>query len=58
MARTKDVWYERMDYWTIKGVNVLFDDNAGRHERIGLESKLHNGATNNGQLIRIARSKV
>ena len=47
-----------MDYWTIKVVNVLFDNIAGRHERVGLESKLHHDATNNGQLIRIARSKV
>jgi hypothetical protein len=39
-------------------VKVLFDNNAGRHERVGLESKLHHDATNNGQLIRIARSKV
>ena len=58
MARTKDVLNERKGYWTIKVVNVLFDNNAGRHERVGLESKLHHDATNNGQLIRIARSKV
>ena len=32
-------------------VNVLFDNNAGKLERIGLESKLHHDATNNGQLI-------
>ena len=48
MARTKDVLYERMDFWIIKVVNALFDNNAGKHERVGLESKLHHDATNNG----------
>ena len=41
-----------MDYWTIKVVNALFDNNAVKHERVGLESKLHHDATNNGQLIK------
>ena len=51
VARTKDVKYERMDYWTIKVVNALFVNNAGKHERVKLENKLHHDATNNGQLI-------
>jgi hypothetical protein len=51
VARTKDVSYERMDYWTIKVVNALFVNNAGKHERVKLENKLHHDATNNGQLI-------
>ena len=31
-------------------VKVLFDKNAGKHERVGLGSKLHRDATINGQL--------
>ena len=57
MARTKDVSYERMDYWTIKVVNALFVNNAGKHERVKLENKLHHDATNNGQLIEKSKIK-
>ena len=32
-------------------VNALFDNNAGKYERVGLESKLHHDATINGQLM-------
>ena len=35
-------------------VNALFDNNAGKHERVGLESKLHHDATNNGHYKNIA----
>ena len=37
---------------------LLFDNNAGKHERVGLENKSHHDATNNGQIIQIARLKV
>ena len=57
MARTKDVSYKRMDYWTIKVVNALFVNNAGTHERVELENKLHHDATNKGQLIEKSKIK-
>ena len=38
-------------------VNALFDNNAGKHERVELESKLHHDATNNGQLIEKSKIK-
>ena len=38
-------------------VNALFDNNAGKHERVELESKLHHDATNNGQLIKNSKIK-
>ena len=37
-------------------VNALFDNNAGKHERVGLESRLHHDATN-GQLIKNSKIK-
>ena len=40
-------------------VNALFDNNAGKHERVGLQSKLHHDATNNGHIIKNSKiSKV
>ena len=38
-------------------VNALFVNNAGKHERVGLESKLHHDATDNGQLIKNSKTK-
>ena len=47
-----------MDSWTIKVVNALFDNNAGKHERVKLGSKLHHDATNNGQLIKTSKNYI
>ena len=46
-----------MDYWTIKVVNALFVNNAGKHERVELENRLHHDAINNGQLIEKSKIK-
>ena len=40
VVRTKDLKYEKKGYWTIKVVNALFDNNAGKHERVGFREQV------------------
>ena len=35
----------------------MFDNIAGKHERVGLESKLQHDASNSGQLIKSSKNK-